>query len=89
MALRFGEYRESLDIDLLTADGDGYRALRERLTGPAGVQALAREGAFLAQTRPVRADAYGLRTQLLIDGVALKFEIVREARIALDRPRPA
>lgn len=86
MALRFGEYRESLDIDLLAADADGYRFLRERLTGPTGVQALARDGAFLAQARPVRADAYGLRTQLLVDGVAIKFEIVREARIALDRP---
>lgn len=88
MALRFGEYRESVDIDLLTADPEGFRFLREQLTGPAGVQALARDGAFLAQARPVRADAYGLRTQLLVDGVAIKFEIVREARIPLDRPGP-
>lgn len=88
MALRHGEYRESLDIDFLTADVAGYRGLRERLSGTAGVQALARPGAFLAATRPLRADAYGLRTQLQVEGVAIKFEIVREARIALDAPGP-
>jgi len=88
LALRCGEYRESVDIDLLTADLDGYRALRELLTGAAGVQSLARPGAFLAATRAVRADAYGLRTALRVDGVDIKFEIVREARIALDHPGP-
>ena len=41
MALRYGEYRESVDIDFLVSDTAGYRALRELLTGPAGVQAIA------------------------------------------------
>lgn len=36
VALRFGEYRESVDIDLLVSNHDGYRALRELLVGPAG-----------------------------------------------------
>ncbi len=34
----------------------------------------------------VRADQYGLRTRVLMDGQAIKFEIVREARIALELP---
>ena len=39
--------------------------------------------------RDLRADQYGIRTFIEVDGVAIKFEIVREARIdlggALDR----
>ena len=34
MALRYGEYRESVDIDFLVSSVDGYRHLRERLTAP-------------------------------------------------------
>jgi len=38
--------------------------------------------------RDVRADQYGLRTVVQMDGQAIKFEIVREARIALESPGP-
>jgi hypothetical protein len=86
MALRFGEYRESVDIDFLVADVAGYRALRELLTGPTGLAALAREGAVLTQGRSLRADQYGVRATLLADGVEIKFEIVREARIQFEAP---
>lgn len=37
IVLRHGEYRESADIDFLVSDRDGYRGLRERLTGTAGI----------------------------------------------------
>ena len=40
IALRCGEFRESVDIDFLVSDPTGYRALRQRLRGaprPAGV----------------------------------------------------
>ncbi len=87
IALRFGEYRESVDIDFLVADADGYRALREMLTGADGLNAIVREGAPALRTlREVRADQYGLRTQVQMDGAAIKFEIVREARIAFETP---
>ena len=33
VAMRYGEHRESLDIDLLCSSGDGYRLLRETLFG--------------------------------------------------------
>lgn len=36
MALRFGEYRESVDIGFLVSKLEGYRQLRQRLTGPEG-----------------------------------------------------
>jgi hypothetical protein len=86
IVLGHGEYRESLDIDFLVSDPDGYRALRERVTGKAGIQALARRGATLKQATAVRADQYGLRTMLEAGGVQVKLELVREARVALEAP---
>jgi Nucleotidyl transferase AbiEii toxin, Type IV TA system len=86
MALRYGEYRESVDIDFLVSSVDGYRHLRQRLTGPGGVQALAKPGLVLNQVREMRADQYGIRTLLRVDGIDIKFEIVLEGRIALDAP---
>ena len=89
MALRFGEYRESVDIDFLISDLAGYRGLRQALTGATGVQAIARPGATLNAAREVRADQYGIRTMLEHGGVEIKFEIVLEARIALEPPAAA
>lgn len=86
MALRYGEYRESVDVDFLVSSREGYRTLRQRLTGPAGVNAVTRPGWTLSQARELRADQYGLRTQLLVEGVQVKFEIVLEARITLEPP---
>jgi hypothetical protein len=87
IALRHGEYRESVDIDFLVSDIEGYRTLRQRLTGPQGIQAITRAGASLLQRREMRADQYGVRTMLSVDDVEIKFEIVLEGRIALAPPR--
>jgi Nucleotidyl transferase AbiEii toxin, Type IV TA system len=86
MALRFGEYRESVDIDLLISHREGYRQLRQELTGPAGLGAITRAGAALYPLRELRADQCGLRTLLQVEGVAIKFEIVLEGRIELAPP---
>ena len=88
IALRYGEYRESVDIDFLVSNLDGYRQLRQSLAGADGIQALTRPGKLLMQIREVRADQYGVRTLLRVDDVPIKFEIVLEARIALDAPGP-
>ena len=88
MALRHGEYRESVDIDFLTSDLSGYRALRQRLTGPGGINAITRPQTPLEQLREMRADQYGVRTLLGVDGVAIKFELILEGRIALAPPFP-
>lgn len=88
MALRYGEYRESVDIDFLVSDLGGYRALRQLLTGPSGLSALTRPGAVLTPARELRADQYGLRTLVREGGVTIKFEIVLEARISFDVPGP-
>lgn len=87
-ALRYGEYRESIDVDFLVSNVAGYRELRQRLTGPHGLQALVRDGASLQEVRALRADQYGLRTLLKVDDTEIKFEIVLEGRIELEPPGP-
>ncbi len=86
MALRYGEYRESVDIDFLVSRVDGYRQLRQRLTGPEGMRAIVKPGHALQQAREMRADQYGIRTLLRVEGFDIKFEIVLEGRIELEAP---
>ena len=86
IALRHGEYRESVDIDFIVSERDGYRQLRQALTGAAGLSAITRKGANLIASREIRGDQYGIRTMIRTDGVDIKLEIVLEARIALEPP---
>jgi hypothetical protein len=87
MALRHGEYRESTDIDFLVSDIGSYRELRQSVTSAEGLNALVREGVALERSRDIRADQYGLRTGVAIDGQEIKFEIVLEGRFELAPPR--
>jgi hypothetical protein len=87
IALRCGEYRESVDIDFLVSDLAAYRQLRQALTGAAGLSAITQPlAAPLLQTGELRADQYGIRTRVVVDGQPIKLAIVFEARIALDAP---
>jgi hypothetical protein len=86
MALRFGEYRESVDIGFLVSRVDGYRQLRQHLMGPEGLRAITRPGQVLIPSREIRADQYGMRTLLQVDGADIKLEIVVEGRIELEAP---
>jgi hypothetical protein len=86
IALRHGEYRESVDIDFIISNLEGYRQLRQALTGPDGLGAVTREGTRLVAARDIRADQYGIRTMVRVDAVDIKLEIVLEARITLDAP---
>ncbi|MCP4045920.1 MAG: nucleotidyl transferase AbiEii/AbiGii toxin family protein [Gammaproteobacteria bacterium] len=89
ITLCFGEYRESVDIDFLVSDIRCYRNLRQLMTSPSGITAILREDAEkLEQSRPVRADQYGIRTMLLVDNYPIKFEIILEGRIQLESPDP-
>lgn len=81
ISLLLGEYRESLDIDFLCADQDGFRRLRSSIKN----ESIA--GLFVApitEARPVKMDQYGIRSILDVGGRRIKFEIVREARITLN-----
>jgi hypothetical protein len=87
IALRFGEYRESVDIDFLLSDVNHYRSMRQLLKGADGLNAIVLPGQpFLTQIRDIRADQYGIRTMLSVAGQPIKFEIVLEGRIELTSP---
>ncbi|WP_337245257.1 nucleotidyl transferase AbiEii/AbiGii toxin family protein [Luteimonas sp. gir] len=88
IALAHGEYRESVDIDLMVSDVAGYRCLRQMLAGRTDLTPILKAGRTSPTvTRALRADQYGIRTWLEVDGVPIKFEIVLEGRIEFDTPR--
>jgi len=82
IVLQLGEYRESVDIDFLCASQDGYRLLREATFG-GSLDKIMTPDAGVVQLRDVRADQYGIRTQIEADGTRIKLEIIREGRIDL------
>lgn len=87
IALRYGEFRESVDMDFLVSNLESYRKLRQLLTNAGGIAALVRSGMPpITQSRELRADQYGIRTMLQVAGQEIKFEIILEGRIALDTP---
>ena len=88
VALRFGEYRESVDMDFLISDPSAYRDLRHLLKGSPDLTPISRATAQpLRLLRDIRADQYGIRTTIQMDGQAIKFEIIREARNELILPK--
>ena len=90
IALMFGEYRESVDIDFLVSDILCYRRLREIVTGSGGIAHIFKEEATQTiRFGDVRADQYGIRTSILVAGQPIKFEIVLEGRIELELPNPS
>jgi hypothetical protein len=88
IALRFGEFRESLDIDFVVSDTTGFRALRQRLRGAHDLAGLTLPGTPpFPTTRELRADQYGIRGFVDAGRTPIKFEIVSEGRVALETPR--
>lgn len=87
MALRFGEYRESVDIDFLVSDPKSFHGLRALLTGGPGLSGILIAGQRVVdQASPMRSDQYGIRTAVSAGSAHIKFEIVHEGRISLDTP---
>ncbi len=87
IAMREGEFRESVDIDLLVSDPAGYRELRGLLAGARTLAPVTRPGqeAFALESE-ARADRYGIRAFVIADTTPIKFEIVHEGRIRFDAP---
>ena len=89
IALRHGEYRESVDIDLMVSDLASYRALRTLVRESGSVLGLFNENTTLiSQLREVPADQYGIRTAIGLGQHNIKFEIVLEGRIEFEMPKP-
>ena len=85
IAMRYGEYRESVDMDFMVSSKAGYRELRQ-LAGT-NLGPLFRDSTLpFAPLRKVRTDQYGIRSMLNVVGRDIKFEIVREGRVELDAP---
>lgn len=85
IALSFGEYRESVDIDFMCDDKDGYRRMRS-LVDQSGL-GWAFSPSVKIEREP-RVDQYGVRSAVSMGGARpIKFEIVFEGRITLDEPR--
>ncbi len=88
IALRYGEYRELVDIAFLVSDVASYRNLRQRLTGAEGIAAIVRSGAApLVLQHDIRADQYGIRTMLQVSDQPIKFEIILEGRVEFSPPQ--
>lgn len=80
VVLELDEYRESVDIDFLCADTAGYRAIRETVDNASFGALFSTQPELL---REIRADRYGVRSWLNVEGKPIKLEIVSEGRIAL------
>jgi hypothetical protein len=81
IVLQLGEYRESLDIDFLCSDREGYRLLRNAIAPPT-------LGAVLripvTHVRDVRTQRDKISTFLEIGGTPVRVEFLLEARIRID-----
>lgn len=87
IAMRFGEYRESVDVDFLVSSATDYRDLRQVVREHDSLTPLLRSLALQpGRVGDIRADQYGIRARLEVADQPVKFEIVREARIELDKP---
>lgn len=84
VVLELDEYRESVDIDFLCADTAGYRAIRETVDNTSFGALFSTQPELL---REIRADRYGVRSWLNVEGKPIKLEIVSEGRIALSGTR--
>lgn len=85
LALLYGEYRWSKDIDFICPVGEGYRKLRTELA-KRGYDALFKDTASINLPREFKADQYGVRFAVGIEDTLIKFEIVAEGRIKLETP---
>jgi hypothetical protein len=86
LALDFGEYRWSKDVDFICpVSSSGYKHLRTAIFEH-GYKALFRD-LNRVQVGRGTTDQYGIRMIIDVDGVPIKTEIIAEARFELDPPR--
>jgi hypothetical protein len=88
IALRHGEYRESVDIDFLISDVGLYGKVREDVRDHNNLLPLLLPGKSLELIRELRTDQYGIRTVVGIGKAKIKLEIISEGRILFDVPEP-
>ncbi|MBE0584823.1 MAG: nucleotidyl transferase AbiEii/AbiGii toxin family protein [Desulfofustis sp.] len=90
ITLRYGEFRESVDLDFLISDLSSYRYLRQLLTGPGQFSSILQtQQTPFPLLNSIQADQYGIRAMLSVAATPIKFEIVLESRMVLDQPAPS
>lgn len=86
IVLDLDEYRESHDIDFLCADAEGYAELRfEAATKGYGALFKPDSRGSLHLPREMKIDQYGIRFPVEMAGDTIRVELIREARIDLER----
>ncbi|MFN4866648.1 MAG: nucleotidyl transferase AbiEii/AbiGii toxin family protein [Cyanobium sp.] len=89
IALRHGEFRQSVDVDLLVSNRQGYRELRQLIRRHDSLGPLWKDSRHPPEeSREPLTDQYGLRAGVVVAGVAIKLEIALEGRISLEPPGP-
>jgi hypothetical protein len=88
IALRYGEFRESVDIDFLISDIGLYGKVRNDIRDHHDLSPLLLPGKTLELIRELRTDQYGIRTVIGIGEAKIKLEIIGEGRISFDLPEP-
>ena len=88
IALRYGEFRESIDIDFLISDIGLYGKVRNDIRDHHDLSPLLLPGKTLELIRDLRTDQYGIRTVIGIGEAKIKLEIISEGRISFDLPEP-
>lgn len=78
IALLLNEFRESVDIDFLCSSADGYRFLRNAVSSNNLGELIDKPIKYL---REIRTERDKISTFVESDGIPVKIEIVREARI--------
>jgi hypothetical protein len=80
IALKLGEYRESINIDFLCSDREGYRLLRNAITPPTLGAVLRKPVKHL---RDVRTQRDKISTFLEVDDLPIRVEFILEGRIEI------
>lgn len=81
IVLKLGEYRESVDIDFLCSDREGYRRLRSAVKVPVSLGTLMRTP--IEYARDVRTERDKIFARAVVDGIPIKVEFVLEGRISI------
>ena len=69
IALRYGEFRQSVDVDLLVSDRQGYRELRQLIRRDNSLKALWKDPQHPPkESREPLTDQYGIRAGVIVEG---------------------
>ena len=79
IALRYGEFRQSVDVDLLVSDRQGYRELRQLIRRDNSLRALWKDPQNpLEESREPLTDQYGIRAGVVVAGGRISLEMPSE-----------